>query len=149
MLPTVTALALVAIAIVAYSIYQRQLCRRFYRNATTLIEQGKHGEALELLVKAESVWAIGEKDSILQDLELLAGITNEASRISSTQKKVTTASDLIAVITELKELFGNRSNFRIDGRSMKSEAAQKWVLLTERLAATRKDFRLALGEQNS
>jgi hypothetical protein len=112
------------------------------------IEQDQQVEALKLLLVAEQSWAFNSHDgspaSRLADLEDYSRMLKLVSRLASdnTAACIAHAEELVG---ELRALFSNRAHFGIDGRSMKPDAAARWVELSTRFEALRGELR-AKGE---
>jgi hypothetical protein len=143
-------LALVPLAIGFYSLQRRHRCRRFYQTAIELGRQGKRAEATASLLQAEANWSWnltnGSRRSHLRDLELLAGIIDEVSDSSPASDRRAACRKMSNAIAELNQLFSDRSRFGLDGRSMKPEAASRWVSLKAELDSARDEFKLACLE---
>ncbi|MEY4198771.1 MAG: hypothetical protein RLZZ265_511 [Verrucomicrobiota bacterium] len=141
-------LAAVGVGVGFFSIGRGRKNRGLCGEAEYAIEQGQDAEALKLLLAAERSWAFNSHDgstaSRLVDLEDYLRILKLLSRLASdnTAPCIARTEELVG---ELRALFSNRAHFGIDGRSMKPDAAARWVELSTRFETLRGEFR-AKGE---
>ena len=111
---------LVAVGAAPNSIHRRRAARRLLAEGIALAQDGRQQDALAALVKAESAWAFnveqGSRASAFRDLELLSAITAEILKLLPASEKERLAPNVGDAIPQLRQLFGERANFRIDGR---------------------------------
>ena len=136
-------LAALGIGIGVFSIRRRKRIRNLCSQAARAIQEGRHDDALRILLTAEQSWAFnshnGGRSSCLSDLEDLSQILmllahlrgGDSSRIAQVE----------SAVSELRNLFAERGNFGINGRSMKQEAAIRWPELSDRLESLRHELR--------
>ncbi|MBI5383630.1 MAG: hypothetical protein HZA90_02975 [Verrucomicrobia bacterium] len=143
-------LAALGVGIGVLSLRGRRKCRRLCALAAQAADQGRSEEALGLLLAAEQAWAFnahdGSRSSNLSDLKDFSGILDEFARLG-----VKTADDapwahIRRSVADLRNLLSDRSNFGIDGRMMKREAAVQWSQLSGEFAALRQALRRAVQD---
>lgn len=142
------ALAGIGLGFGFYSVYAKRKTRRLCDQGLALAADGRPDEALKLLLNAESNWKLnshdGSRKSHLQDLENLSLIADGIFKLAPLSKD-NFADQFTAMIGETRSFITDRSNYRIDGRMMPPEKAQRWVELANRLESLRKELRTCIN----
>jgi hypothetical protein len=145
---TVTVLVVLAalgVGIGVLSLRRRQKIRGLCSEATQAIEQGRHDDALRILLAAEHGWAFnshdGSRSSRLADLDDFARILSQFSRLPSGRGDASCIARIEALVAELRSLFSDQGSFGIDGRSLKRDAAVRWSELSGRFQTLREELR--------
>lgn len=137
-------LATVGVAIGVLSLLRRGRVRSLCSQAAQAIQQGRHDDALRMLLAAERSWAFnsddGSRSSHLADLDDLSWILTLLARVSGGDSSP--IAQLESAVSEVRALFAERNNFRIDG-GMTREAAVRWPELSERLESLRRGLRVS------
>ncbi len=141
-------LAALGLAVVVWSLRRRRRCRRLGLLAARAAEQGRSGEALGLLLKAEKSWAFnahnGSRSSLLTDLEDLSGILGQLARLGVDSAGDGPLAQVRRSVERLRSLLSDRANFGIDGRMMKREAAVRWSRVYDEFGELRQALRRGL-----
>jgi hypothetical protein len=138
-------LAALGVGIGVFSLWRRGRVRDLCSQAAQAIQESRHDDALRMLLAAEQSWAFnshdGSRSSHLADLDALSQILTLLARIPGGDSS--RIAQVESAVAEVRALFAERSNFGIDGRSMKREAAIRWVEFSDRLEALRRDLRVS------
>lgn len=130
-----------------HCVRRRQRTRRLFAGGVALAGRGDPQLALARLREAEAAWAFnddqGGRKSMLRDIELLAGILAEILKLLPESEASRLAPRVDATLGGLAALFGDRANFRIDGRMMKGHAPARWAELDDELRGLRRDVEAA------
>jgi len=141
-------LGLAVAALLVSTVVKRNKCARLYEQAVLAAQNGKTEDLLATLVQAEKLWDFnvgnGNLKSNLQDINLLESIFRKLNSLPLPGPARTACESTLKLVVELNSLFSDRSNFGIDGRSMKPEAARRWASLKPQLDSARAEFRSAL-----
>ena len=143
-------LACLAVAVAGHSILKRCRLRRSLRAARELLKAGRPRDALNVYLEADSAWMQRSTEcsrkASLEDLDELETIWREIDTIRAAEDLVVGLEGLFETIRQLRALFDDRSNFRIDNVSMKAPAAREHVHLMDLLKANRDLLRLRIAE---
>jgi hypothetical protein len=138
-------LAVLGVGMGVFSLRRRSKVRALCSEAAQAIEQGDHEEARRILLAAERSWSFnshdGSRSSHLADLDALTQILGLLARVPSPAGASSCIARVESAAAELRALFSDRSNFGIDSRSMKREAAVRWSELSDRFQALRQELR--------
>jgi hypothetical protein len=128
-----------------FSLRRRRKIRGLCLAATQAIEQGRHDDALRMLLAAERSWAFnsheGSRSSHIADLDDFTSILRQLSRLPSGGGDTSSITRIEVLVAELRSLFSDRANFGIDGRSMKRDAAARWSEMSGRFQTLREELR--------
>lgn len=111
---------------------------RIKRNVAALIEQGDHVSAKAALLAAMKAWSInwenGSRASILRDYAFLLWLIEQIEAVASSDAMLTDNCRTIKTTAQqLHDLFNNRENFGVDGRTMRTQVAGEYVRLQDQL----------------
>ena len=138
-------LTALGVGIGVFSMRRCSKCRRLYSLAVQAAEQGRSGEALCLLLEAERSWAFnahdGSRSSSLTDLEDFSRILEQLDRLGADSADDAPLAQVQRLVVSLRGLLSDRSNFGIDGRMMKREAAVRWGELSGEFDVLRQTLR--------
>ena len=145
---TVTVLVVLVtlgVGIAVFSLRRRRKFRSLCSEAAQAIEQGRHDDALQILLIAERRWAFnshdGSRSSLIADLDNFTRILSQLSRLPARSGDTSCIARIEALVVELRSLLSDRDCFGIDGRSMKREAAVRWSELSGRFQTLREELR--------
>ena len=138
-------LAGLGVGIGVFSLRRRGQVRSLHAQAAQAIQESRHDEALRLLLAAERSWAFsshdGGRSSRLSDLDEFSEILTLLARVPGGD--ASRIAQLVSAVSEVRALFAERSNFGIDGRSMRREIAVRWPELSDRLESLRRELRVS------
>jgi hypothetical protein len=136
--------AVIAAVYAIRSLFMAKAAEKYLDQATRLLREHRETEALALYLKAESRWALnsydGGRESLLHDLEQYMAIAAGIFKILG-KHAGSIRSDVHGMIAEMKAHLRERSNFGIDGRKMKADAAERWEAMCSRLSVFREKLR--------
>ncbi|MBI3878882.1 MAG: hypothetical protein HY301_02310 [Verrucomicrobia bacterium] len=136
-------LAALGVGIGVFSLRRRKRVRRLCSQAAQAIEESRHDEALRILLAVERSWAFnlhdGSRSSRLADLDDLSQMLTLLARVPGGDTSRITLVE--SAVSEVRALFAERSNFGIDGRSLKRDGAVRWPELSDRLQSARQELR--------
>jgi hypothetical protein len=143
------ALVGVALVLAGLSIYRRRTVAKLIRHGEELSRSGKAREALEMLLRADTLAAVeldrgvtikgGGNAEFRKNVETLRAIWTEivqAAGLGQNQSE-----GLLRITKELDDFLANGVNFRCDRLSMRSAAAGKFVDLLDQLKGERAKLR--------
>jgi hypothetical protein len=141
-------LAIASLSLAAHSLSRGWRGRRYYKKGLQLCDAGKHAEALKVFLAAEHLWSLNltrqSPDSHAEDLARLKSILDNIHKMAQQTDDTADISELIETVSQMQEMCGQRENFRIDGRMMKSEAVQEWARLMGELEEGRRKLRQSM-----
>jgi hypothetical protein len=128
----------------AQSLSRQRKTRERVADASAKAREGDIPTAMRLLLKAEKSWSLncydGRPQSLLRDLDEYGQIAGSVFRILNVRSGPV-YHDLNGILDEMRRHLSDRSNFAVDGRRLKPDAAARWNAMRRRLNDVRPKVR--------
>lgn len=127
-----------------WSLYSQRSTRRRLAEGMAKAREGDIPGAVRLLLKAERSWSLnsydGSRDSLLRDLDEYVKIAGGIFSVLHINAGPV-YQDINGLVGEMRRHLADRSNFGVDGRRMKPDAAVRWAVMCRRLDEIRPKLR--------